>query len=146
MGEGQLPLRKPPRARVVNKSLLAGVKKASEAKRDRERGSAQERGYDARWMKEARAFRRLHPICSYCKLQGRLGPAQVVDHLYPHKQDQIIFWLKELWVSSCFSCHDGFKQAIERQGTKAIDALARRLGIPTLSEVLVKRERHWLEG
>ncbi len=45
-----------------------------------------------------------------------------------------MFWLSVLWVSCCRSCHSGFKQSVERRGPAAIDALALRLGLPTLTE------------
>jgi hypothetical protein len=57
--------------------------------------------------------------------------ASLVDHLYPHKGDQTLFWIRTWWVSSCAPCHNGFKQRIEDIGQSAIDALARRLGLPT---------------
>jgi 5-methylcytosine-specific restriction endonuclease McrA len=96
---------------------------------DRARGSATARLYDWRWTKASKAHLRADPLCHYCALERRASIATLVDHLYPHQGDVALFWRRDLWVSSCKPCHDGFKQAIERQGRGAIDELARRLGI-----------------
>lgn len=98
---------------------------------ERERGTARERGYDARWEKCSAHHRTLHPLCAYCALAGRVTAATLVDHLYPHKGDARVFWFEPWWVSACASCHSGFKQGVERQGRAAVDALALRLGRPT---------------
>lgn len=73
-----------------------------------------------------------HPLCAYCELEGRVAAATLVDHLYPHRRFQGVFWMRQWWVSACADCHDGFKQRVERAGKAAIDALARRLGLPVL--------------
>lgn len=41
-----------------------------------------------------------------------------------------LFWARAWWVSSCVSCHSGFKQSIEAKGLQAINALAEALGLP----------------
>ena len=117
-------------------SLRRQKQRERKSRADRYRGSARERGYTPAWDKASKAHLREHPLCRYCELDGRVTAAQCVDHLYPHRGDTKLFWLKVLWVSSCNDCHTGFKQSIERQGMAAIDALARRLGLPTLSEYL----------
>ena len=105
----------------------------SKRERDREadarRGSARERGYTAEWDRSARDHLKANPLCRYCALDGLVRPAGLVDHLYPHKGDQDLFWDARYWVSSCDPCHNGFKQRIERAGRAALDALARRLGL-----------------
>lgn len=102
---------------------------------DRRRGSARERGYDSKWDKSAKGHLDRSPLCRYCELAGDTVAATLVDHLYPHRGDRGLFWLKTLWVSCCKPCHDGFKQRIERKGMIALDDLARRLGLPTLDEI-----------
>jgi cytochrome c553 len=66
---------------------------------------------------------------------GRTTPATAVDHLYPHRGNRTIFWLRQLWVSSCSNCHNSMKQSVEARGIVALDALARAIGYPTLAEV-----------
>lgn len=111
-----------------------GMPTRREAKReaDERRGSARERGYTWRWDKASKTHLGHHPLCAYCALEGRIEPATLVDHLYPHAVYEGVFWLTHWWVSACKPCHDGFKQAIERKGKAAIDALAQRLGRPVL--------------
>ena len=94
------------------------------------------RGYDRQWAKAARLYRAEHPLCEYCELEGLVTTATLVDHLYPHRSDRTIFWLRALWVSCCNTCHSEWKQRLERQGTAALDALAWRLGRPTLLEAM----------
>ena len=99
---------------------------------DRRRGSARERGYSAAWDRASRGHRARHPLCQYCALVDEVKAADLVDHLYPHRGDQAVFWNKTYWVSSCDDCHNGFKQRVERKGRAAIDQLAARLGLPPL--------------
>lgn len=117
-----------------------GARARVEANRehDQRRGSAASRGYTGAWAKAADGHRRRHPLCRYCELAAfggrpRVSPAELVDHLYPHKGDRAVFWLRALWVSCCKACHDGPKQAAERRGQAALDALARAIGLPTLA-------------
>ena len=96
------------------------------------RGSASQRLYGRAWRKASRAHLHASPLCRYCELDGRVTAASLVDHLYPHRGKRWLFWLRPYWVSSCAPCHSGFKQAVERKGKAALDALARRLGLPPL--------------
>lgn len=75
---------------------------------DNERGTAAQRGYDARWRKARILFLRRHPICECdeCKRLGRILPATVVDHIKPHKGDPKLFWDKNNWQAMAKSCHD----------------------------------------
>jgi 5-methylcytosine-specific restriction protein A len=60
-----------------------------------ERKSANERGYTYRWQKLAKAYLRLHPFAVDVfgtHEPGRVYVAEVVDHIIPHKGDQILFW------------------------------------------------------
>lgn len=101
---------------------------------DKRRGSARHRGYDARWDGASRRFRREHPLCAYCEIEGKVRASEVVDHLYPQRVYRRVFWLKKWWVASCRLCHDGMKAKLEGRGKAAIDALALRLGREVLDE------------
>lgn len=37
-----------------------------------------------RWTRLSRAFRAEHPLCECCRSQGRVKPAEVVDHIIPY--------------------------------------------------------------
>ena len=74
------------------------------------RGTAQERGYGARWQKARAAFLAAHPLCVNCKRNGRLTPARVVDHIVPHRGDMSLFWDESNWQPLCdftsqYNCH-----------------------------------------
>lgn len=58
----------------------------TQRKQDVERGSASERGYDARWRRLRLAFLLQHPLCEECQRQGRLVAATDVDHIIPRRQ------------------------------------------------------------
>lgn len=121
----------PPTFRASNRPSRAEQNRQA----DQRRGSARERGYDSKWDKAAKGHLDRNPLCAYCALGGEDVAATLVDHLYPHKGNRWLFWLKELWVSSCDECHNRFKQRIERMGRLALDDLARRLGRRTLAEI-----------
>lgn len=114
--------------------LVSGFAPATRVEQNRQadarRGPASQRGYDSAWAKASRAFREANPLCEYCALQERVGPAQLTDHLYPVHRYEGVFWVKHWWVASCTPCHSGFKQGVEHQGKPALDALAARLGRP----------------
>ena len=73
---------------------------------DRLRGSAAERGYDAKWRRARKLFLQRHPLCANCLSQGVLTPATVVDHIVPHRGDHRLFWDEQNWQPLCKSCHD----------------------------------------
>jgi hypothetical protein len=50
-----------------------------------------------------------------CLHEGKVIPAEVVDHIVPHKGDINSFWLGEL-QSLCASHHSKSKQQIEDRG------------------------------
>ena len=71
-----------------------------------ERGSAAERGYDNRWRKARLRFLKVHPFCVICKAEGKLVKATVVDHIIPHRGDELLFWDESNWQPLCKRCHD----------------------------------------
>lgn len=101
---------------------------------DERRGSAASRGYGAAWSKAAAGHKRKSPVCRYCEVGAfgapRIVPAEVVDHLFPHRGDTKLFWVRVWWVSACKTCHDGPKQAAEHRGDAELARLARLLGLP----------------
>ena len=89
---------------------------SSKKKHDKFRGSARQRGYNARWEKCRKSFLARHPLCEYCPGDFRRA-STIVDHFVPHKGDVQIFWMKELWRGCCRDCHDA-KTAFERKHIK----------------------------
>lgn len=59
---------------------------------DQQRGSARERGYTWGWEKYRKGFLAEHPSCVQCKAEGIVTPATVVDHITPHRGDDVLFW------------------------------------------------------
>ena len=84
--------------------------------RDRDRGTAHQRGYDAEWKKHRDQFLLEHPLCVECRRKGYVMPATVVDHIVPHKGDKELFWDKKNWQSLC-ETHHNIKTASEDRGS-----------------------------
>jgi 5-methylcytosine-specific restriction protein A len=89
---------------------LAHATRASESRTYGGRGTAHQRGYDARWRRARAAYLAAHPLCAECSRQGRVTPARVVDHVVPHRGDQALFWDEANWQPLCdhtspFDCH-----------------------------------------
>lgn len=124
-----MPVR-PPRLRPPGWKPVDAMRK----EQDRRRGTAASRGYDSRWAKASLSFRKRNPLCQYCEMEGRVTATDLVDHLYPHRTYDGVFWLKHWWVASCTECHSVMKQGVERKGLPAINALARALGRLVMGE------------
>lgn len=77
------------------------------------RENAGRRGYNHRWRKARKWFLNQSPLCVHCKREGRTTPANVVDHIIPHKGDQDLFWDKKNWQSLCITHHNA-KSATEK--------------------------------
>lgn len=66
----------------------------------------------------------------YCQKRGLIVPAEVVDHIVPHrlteakrsgdkeaiKKAQKLFWDRKNWQRLCKLCHDSDKQREEKSG------------------------------
>jgi 5-methylcytosine-specific restriction endonuclease McrA len=85
-------------------------------KKDRERGTAHQRGYDAKWTKARDAFLDQHPLCVECSKKDYINPATVVDHIIPHKGDKVLFWDETNWQPLC-ETHHNIKTATEDRGS-----------------------------
>lgn len=67
----------------------------------------------AQWVKGRAWHLRNNPLCVFCLEQGRAEPAELVDHIKPHRGDKTIFFDAKNWQSLCWSCHSRIKQKIE---------------------------------
>jgi 5-methylcytosine-specific restriction endonuclease McrA len=79
------------------------------ARFDQRRPSASARGYGGKWQTARKDFLQAHPTCVMCG-----APANVVDHITPHKGDLKLFWSRTNWQPLCTSCHSIRKQRQER--------------------------------
>jgi 5-methylcytosine-specific restriction enzyme A len=63
--------------------IAAGVRPMPLARNeyDRGRGSASKRGYDRAWQKVRVQHLQMEPLCRFCKAQGIVRAAEVVDHI-----------------------------------------------------------------
>ena len=84
--------------------------------RDRDRGTAHQRGYDAEWKKQRDEFLIKNPLCVECRKKDYINPATVVDHIIPHKGDKDLFWDQKNWQPLC-ETHHNIKTATEDRGS-----------------------------
>lgn len=80
--------------------------------------SAHERGYGSRWKKARDIYLQSNPLCVYCKEDGIITAANVVDHVIPHMGDQGLFWDTGNWQALCNPHHDSTKAREEHKGVR----------------------------
>ncbi|MDB5053135.1 MAG: endonuclease [Bacilli bacterium] len=75
---------------------------------NKERGTAAERGYNARWKKARIIYLKRNPlcVCEDCKRTGSVVAATVVDHIIPHKGNYELFWNQNNWQSMSEEHHN----------------------------------------
>jgi 5-methylcytosine-specific restriction endonuclease McrA len=93
---------------------------------DRQRGTAQARGYDSAWATYSQQFRAKHPVCgeradgsmdatnSRCVQRGLTSPAECVDHTIPMAQGGSK-WDERNHMSACLNCNSWKANTIERE-------------------------------
>ncbi len=88
------------------------------------RPSAAQRGYDERWKKASRHYRNIpgNQTCVYCAMQGKVRPATCVDHIIPHKGNEVLRMDVNNWAASCKQCND-------RKGDKSLDTFLGMIGV-----------------
>ncbi|WP_225783343.1 HNH endonuclease [Xenophilus sp. Marseille-Q4582] len=81
-----------------------------------DRRKTAERGYGGRWQRERKAFlaRPENVLCVMCSAERRVTIATVVDHIVPHKGDEVLMWDQTNWQPLCKRHHDSDKQAEEK--------------------------------
>ena len=89
-------------------------RRETNAEHDVRRGSARDRGYDARWDAEAARERVRMPLCLGCEAVGRVTATELIDHVVPHKGDKALFWDKNNRQPACRPHHDIVKQRLEQ--------------------------------
>jgi 5-methylcytosine-specific restriction protein A len=76
------------------------------AQKDRERGSAAARGYDAAWRTVREQHLANHPLCTACQAEGRVTAASVVDHIKTIADRPDLRLDPSNLRSLCKPCHD----------------------------------------
>lgn len=109
---------RPPRACAVPRCphLAAGRYCSAHAQRaatdgrarDRQRGTAHERGYGSKWQEARVGFLAKHRFCECSEHRGLPNApfATVVDHHIPHKGDKARFWDRSNWRALSTACHN----------------------------------------
>jgi len=64
------------------------------------------------WRKRSRIELAMSPLCVMWQAHGQLTPAQVTDHVIPHRGDPALFWRGKT-QQLCWSCHSALKQSQE---------------------------------
>jgi len=70
------------------------------------RGTASSRGYGSRWRRASRLYLKKNPLCAECLKGGKVIPAEVVDHIVPHRGDYKLFWDESNWQGLCITHHN----------------------------------------
>jgi 5-methylcytosine-specific restriction protein A len=70
-----------------------------------EKGKENSKLYSTAFWKKQRIIElSKKPLCASCLIDGRVVPAEHIDHVFPHRQDQSKF-KNNLFQSLCHSCH-----------------------------------------
>ena len=113
-----------------------------------ERPTAAQRGYGWRWQKASKAFLRANPFAvDYFGVHnGRVFPAECVDHIIPHRGDMELFWRVSNWQGLTFADH-ARKTALEDGGFgNAAKVLAGRRDQPVVALTPPQNEKFGLRG
>ena len=102
--------------------------------------------YTYKWQQARVVYLREHPLCVHCKAIGHLKAAICVDHIKPHRGDEVAFWDEKNWQPLCKVCHDT-KTATEDGGLgnrrmSATDARKPRVGC-SVSGMPVDLKHFW---
>lgn len=57
------------------------------------------------WRKGSKAYLIDHPLCVECEKQGKATAATCVDHIVPHRGNEVLFASVSNWQGLCDSCH-----------------------------------------
>lgn len=71
----------------------------------RERGTRQQRGYDAAWQRVRLAHLAAEPLCRFCKRMGRITAATEVDHIVSIREAPHLRLEDSNLRSLCKPCH-----------------------------------------
>lgn len=72
--------------------------------------------YGRKWRKRRAQFLSENLYCSMCKKTGKTTLATVVDHIQPHRGDELLFWDQNNWQGLCSHHHNSSKAIEEIRG------------------------------
>lgn len=78
---------------------------AAPRRRGEDRPNSYQRGYTKAWQRYRLQFLAEHPLCKRCLRKGRSVPATDVDHIKPHRGNEVLFWDARNHQALCKSCH-----------------------------------------
>lgn len=93
--------------------------------------------YGYQWQKIRKVHLTNNPLCRFCQEDGRITPAEVVDHIVKHDGDLSLFYDPTNLQSLCKEHHDSYKQRIESSGK---DTATDINGNP------LRKMKHWIRG
>ena len=67
-----------------------------------------------KWQKIRKAHITEHPLCEMCLQQGKTTLARVVDHITPHRGNEVLFYSGP-FQSLCYPHHNSTKQKMEKR-------------------------------
>lgn len=74
-------------------------------KREEQRPSSHERGYDWWWREASLAYRKANPLCVNCLLRGKVRKVRCVDHIIPKACCPELEREPDNWAALCIPCH-----------------------------------------
>jgi 5-methylcytosine-specific restriction protein A len=74
--------------------------------RDRERGTAAQRGYDYQWQKFRERYLAEHPLCMDCNAEGMTTAATDVHHKQKLRDRPDLKYEYDNLLALCSACHD----------------------------------------
>lgn len=75
--------------------------------------AAIDRMYDREWELYSRLFLQINPTCYACG-----NKSQVVDHLTPHKGDEVLFKKTDNHIQLCVKCHNTVTSLFDKKYVK----------------------------
>lgn len=100
---------------------LADERRAAQLKRSNQQYNKVRDVSDARykqekWRRLSIYYRRLHPLCVQCELEGRVEPSRMVDHIKPSKTHPELFFEWSNLRALCNPCHNRIGEKVGLTG------------------------------
>ena len=99
--------------RIPGEQFMQQRKKDSDKIYNKSRPERDKLYYSRQWKQISMLYRKQHPLCEECERNGRITPADLVDHIIA-VSDGGSMWSWDNLQSLCISCHN--KKHSEGQG------------------------------